>query len=218
MRKHNANFSESSFETFFITCHVAQENVSYIWFLDSGCSNHMTGNKELFENLDTSVTSQIKLGNDNIVEVMGKGVINVITKTRKKTTPDVYFVPGLKHNIISVGQLTQKGYRVAFENNVCTIFDIPPSKMVIGKIEMTNKTVFPLRMKSEMMEKIGASFKESSQDQAWVWHLRYGHLNFKGLCLLKRNEMVRGLPPIQAPISSCENSILGKQHRKRFPK
>jgi hypothetical protein len=218
MRKQNANFSESSSETLFITCHVAQENASNIWFLDSGCSNHMTGNKELFEDLDTSVKSQIKLGNDNIVEVMGKGAINVITKTGKKTIPDVYFVPGLKHNLISVGQLTQKGYRVSFENNVCTIFDIPPSKMVIAKIKMTNNRMFPLHMKSEMMEKIGASFKASSQDQAWVWHLRYGHLNFKGLCLLQRNEMVRGLPPIQAPISSCESCILGKQHRKIFPK
>ena len=115
-------------------------------------------------------------------------------------------------------QLNQKGYRVSFENNVCTIFDIPPSKMVIAKIEMTNKKMFPLRMKSEMMEKIVASFKALSQDQAWVWHLRYDHLNFKGLCLLQRNEMVRGLPPIQAPTSSCESCILGKQHRKIFPK
>ena len=67
MRKHNAHFSESSSETLFITCDVAQENASNIWFLDSGCSNHMTGNKGLFEDLNTSVKAQIKLGNDNIV-------------------------------------------------------------------------------------------------------------------------------------------------------
>jgi transposase InsO family protein len=78
--------------------------------------------------------------------------------------------------------------------------------------------MFPLHMKSGMMEKIGASFKASSQDQAWIWHLRYDHINFKGLCLLQRNEMVRGLPPIQEPISSCESCILGKQHRKGFQK
>jgi hypothetical protein len=218
MRKQNAHFSESSSETLFITCDVAQENASNIWFLDSGCSNHMTGNKGLFEDLNTSVKAQIKLGNDNIVEVMGKGAINVITNSGKKTIPDVYFVPGLKHNLISVGQLTQKGYRVSFENNVCTIFDIPPSKVVIARIKMTDNRMFPLHMKSEMMEKIGASFKASSQDQAWIWHLRYGHLNFKALCLLQRNEMVKGLPPIQAPISSCESCILGKQHRLSFPK
>jgi hypothetical protein len=69
----------------------------------------MTGNKWLFEDLNTSVKAQIKLGNDNIVGVMGKGAINVITNSGNKTIPDVYFVPGLKHNLISVGQLTQKG-------------------------------------------------------------------------------------------------------------
>ena len=149
---------------------------------------------------------------------MGNNAVNVIRKTRKKTILDVYFVPGFKHNLISVGQLTRKGYRVSFENNVCTMLDIPPSKMVIAKIKMANNRMFPLHMKSEMMEKIGASFKASSQDQTWVWHLTYDRINLKGLCLLQRNEMVRGLPPIQAPISSCESCILGKQHRKRFPK
>jgi hypothetical protein len=117
---------------------------------------------------------------------MGKRTIIVITNIGNKTILDVYFVPGLKNNLISVGQLTQKGYRVAFENNVCTIFDIPPIKMVIAKVEMKNNRIFPLSMKSEMMEKIGASFMASSQDQAWVWNLTYGHLNFKGLFLLQR--------------------------------
>jgi hypothetical protein len=126
MRKKNAHFFESSYETLFITCDVAQENESNIWFLDSGCSNHMTGNKRLFEDLNTSVRAQIKLGNDNIVEVMGKGAINVITNSGKKTILDVYFVPRLKHNLISVGQFSQKGYKVYLKNNVCTVFDIPP--------------------------------------------------------------------------------------------
>jgi hypothetical protein len=74
--------------------------------------------------------------------------------------------------------------------------------------------MFPLCMKSEMMEKIGASFKASIQYQAWVWNLRYGHLNFKGFCLYQIKEMVRGLLPIQAPISSCESCILAKHHLK----
>jgi hypothetical protein len=96
-------------------------------------------------------------------------------------------VPGWKHNIISVGKRAQKGYSFSFENNVCTIFDIPPSKMVIAKIKLTDNKIFPLHMKSEMMEKIGASFKASSQDQAWIWNLRYVHLDFKGLSLLQIN-------------------------------
>ena len=98
----------------FITCHVAQESSSDIWFLDSGCSNHMTGNRDIFESLDTSVKSKVKLGNDNIVEVSGKGTIIVMKNLGKKSIPIVYFVPNFKHNLLRVGQLTQIGYIVLF--------------------------------------------------------------------------------------------------------
>ena len=90
--------------------------------------------------------------------------------------------------------------------------------MVIARVEMTNNRIFPLHMKSGVTDKDGVSFKETCQDQSWLWHLRYGHLNFKGLSLLQRKEMVRGLPPIEAPFISCESCILAKQHREIFPK
>ena len=125
--------------------------------------------------MDTSTKSELKLGNDNIVEVKGKGTINVITKLGKKSISDVYFVPGLKHNLISVGQLTRKGYKVIFENNVFTIFDISPSDMMIAMVEMTNNRMFPLHMKSGVMEEARASFKATCLDQSWKWNLRYGH-------------------------------------------
>ena len=178
----------------------------------------MRGNRDIFESLDTSAKSEVKLGNDNIVEVKGKGTINVITKLGKKSISDVYFVPNLKHNLISVGQLTQKGYKVIFQNNICTIFDISPSDMVIARVEMIENRMFPHHMKSGVMEETGASFKATCQDQSWKWHLKYGHLNFKGLCLLQRKNMVSGLHPIKAPLSSCESCILAKQHRESFKK
>lgn len=56
----------------------------------------MTGNKDFFESLDRSIKSEVKLGNNEIVDVSGKGKINVITKHGKKSISDVYFVPSLK--------------------------------------------------------------------------------------------------------------------------
>ena len=44
----------------------------------------MTGNKDLFASLDDSIKSEVKLGNDSKVSVMGKGVINVLTKKWRK--------------------------------------------------------------------------------------------------------------------------------------
>ena len=76
---------------------------------NNGCNNHMTGKKNLVANLDQFVKIEVKLGTDKTVDVDGKGVINILTKKGEpKTISEVYYVPSLKHNLISVGQLTQK--------------------------------------------------------------------------------------------------------------
>ena len=49
-----------------------------------------------------------------------------------------------------------------------------------------------------------------------VWHLRYGHLNIKGLQLLGNKEMVVGLPKIDS-LNFCEGCVYGKQCRPSFP-
>ncbi|CAL8991481.1 unnamed protein product [Prunus brigantina] len=51
-----------------------------------------------------------------------------------------------------------------------------------------------------------------------LWHLRYGHLNFRGLKMLHDKEMVTGLPQITCPTEVCEVCVVGKQHRETFPK
>jgi len=87
-----------------LTCNVTQESANDVWFLDSGCSNHMTRNKDLFSSIDKSIQSEVKLGNDCKVTVSGKGVVPVYTKKNEKMNMyDVYFVPGLRCNLISVG-------------------------------------------------------------------------------------------------------------------
>lgn len=48
---------------------LADEN---IWFLDTGCSNHMCGRKELFSELDESVHSEVTFGNKSKSANFGK--------------------------------------------------------------------------------------------------------------------------------------------------
>ena len=48
------------------------------WFLDSGCTNHMTANKNIFLDMDGATTSKVILGNGSLVEVKkSKGTIGV---------------------------------------------------------------------------------------------------------------------------------------------
>ncbi|XP_078150499.1 uncharacterized protein LOC144545855 [Carex rostrata] len=50
-----------------------KSDVSQVWFLDSGCSNHMSGYKYLFEELDESYKKPVSLGNDKQIQVEGIG-------------------------------------------------------------------------------------------------------------------------------------------------
>ena len=83
--------------TYPLECNVVQESPHDIWYLDSRCSNHMTGNLDLFSNLDTSVKTDVTLGNN--VQV----TVDILTKQGEcKYIPDIYHVEALKHNLLSI--------------------------------------------------------------------------------------------------------------------
>ncbi|KAG0486322.1 hypothetical protein HPP92_008417 [Vanilla planifolia] len=60
-------------------------DVSKIWFLDSGCSNHMTGFKHLFSQLDETHKLKVKLGDDKVIQVEGLRFICMLRGALKKT-------------------------------------------------------------------------------------------------------------------------------------
>ena len=88
---------------------------------------------------------------------------------------------------------------------------------------MTRNMMFPLKMREdlkngeEMVAVTQEAFQREAKDENWLWHLRFGHLNFGGPNLLNRKGMVSGLPFIEKSDSLCEGCILGKQHRESFP-
>lgn len=61
----------------FYACHAMSEQKNDVWFLDSGCSNHMTGDESIFVKLDTSSNSQVRMGNGALIQAKGKGTIAV---------------------------------------------------------------------------------------------------------------------------------------------
>ena len=89
-----------------LECNAVQEIPHDIWYLYLGCNNHMIGNLNFFSSLYNSVQTDVTLGNYVQVTVLGKGTFNIITKHGgSKYIPDVYHVEGLKHNLLSIGQL-----------------------------------------------------------------------------------------------------------------
>lgn len=144
----------------------------------------MAGNKYLFFNLGTIIQFEVKLDNDNKVFVKGKWVIFVYTRDGdRRQIDDVYYVPSLKWNLLSIRQLIEKRYRVFFNNNVCTIIDKYTSQKLIARAKMTNNRRFPLIMTNEFSPSLNAC-KIKNFDESCLWHLRYGY--FGGLDLLEK--------------------------------
>ncbi|CAI5930486.1 unnamed protein product [Closterium sp. NIES-65] len=94
-----------------------------LWFLDSGCSQHMTDRKEWFTVIrDPSATKSVKGFDGSMQKVAGAGeVLLEGTNGLHVTLHDVLFVPGMKANLVSPGQLLDKGAKLQTEEGVTRI-------------------------------------------------------------------------------------------------
>ena len=210
----NSNFMEDKKEpeTLLMAVHEGEKTELDIWYVDTGCSNHMSGSKSSFSNLDESFHSTVSFGDFSTVKVMGKGDIKIKTKNVfVERISNVLYVPSLKSNLLSAGQLQEKGYVITIKQGACEIYD--PVRGAIAVVHMSSNRLFPLKI-----ETVQASLMVEIKDPSWLWHYRYGHLSFGGLKTLKQKNMVTGLPQIIAPSQICEECVVGKQHCSQFPK
>ena len=70
------------------------------WIIDSGFSHHMIGDMRKFVKFRSHDGGIVRVGNNVAYHIRG---IKSITLDGKTYTDDVYFVDGLKHNLLSVG-------------------------------------------------------------------------------------------------------------------
>lgn len=213
--ENNANYAEfDEAEEMVLMAHAEIERKEKVWFLDSGCSNHMCGEKEWFSDIDEDYKHHVKLGDNSKMAVMGKGNVRMEIGGASHIITNVYYIPELKNNLISIGQLLEKGFSILMQNGVCRLYH--PSRGFIMETVMTVNRMFVVTAKTMPQE--STCFKTSSEDNTFLWHCRYGHLSYKGLMTLKDGDMVKGLPEIKAPSKLCEDCLVGKQQRDVIPK
>jgi hypothetical protein len=183
-RKHVSNHTGETSRGMFLSCHKTEEQPKYLWLLDSGCNNHMTGNKDLLSCIDYSISSYMTLGNHSLVKVQGRGIVPILTKQDvRKDINNVYHVPDMKHNLLIVGQLIEHGYKVLFEGESCRIYDKTPNIKLIFEIHMTQNRMFPLTLRTgNLIQTYEQS--ASTPNETMVLHTRFGHLPFQSLGLL----------------------------------
>nr|GEV72581.1 integrase, catalytic region, zinc finger, CCHC-type, peptidase aspartic, catalytic [Tanacetum cinerariifolium] len=84
-----------------------------LWYLDSGCSKHMNGDRSQVTNFVNKFLGTVKFGNDHMVKIMDYGDYHIGNVTISK----VYFVKGLRHNLFCVGQFCDSELEVAFRQH-----------------------------------------------------------------------------------------------------
>ncbi|XP_070682377.1 uncharacterized protein [Malus domestica] len=121
---------------------------------------------------------------------IGFGTLVIDTSKGRKYVKEVMYLPGLKENLLSVGQMDEHGYYLVFGGKMCSIFDGPSLDCLVLKVEMKKNRCYPLTLVPNDQVVLRASISKST----WVWHKRLGHVHFRGLQQLKNKEMVHGLP------------------------
>ncbi|XP_050888533.1 uncharacterized protein LOC127093634 [Lathyrus oleraceus] len=183
------------------------------WYLDSGCSTHMTGRKDWFVQINQAAKSKVKFADDTTLSVEGVGDVLIGKRNGGHSRiKDVLYIPGIKCNLLSIGQLLERGYKIRLEDKILRVLD--SNGVLILKALMAANRTFKVELK--VMEHRCLT-TAASRDEC-LWPYRLGHLNFRDLRMLQQSEMVTGLPHISIPTELYEECVKAKQHKNVFSK
>jgi hypothetical protein len=85
--------------------------------LDSGCTNHMTGEKHMFTSFKENdcPSDTVMFGDNSEGKVLGYGKITITTD---HSISKVLLVDSLDYNLLSVSQICEMGYNCLFTTKV----------------------------------------------------------------------------------------------------
>ena len=152
---------------------------STTWYLDNGASNHMTGDRNKFQNLDERYSGSVKFVDGSSMKIQGKGTIVFgYMNGEQWTLEEVYYIPKLCSNLVSLGQLTESGHKIVIDEDELEVYNKDPWQLI-----MKVKRSLNLLYKTELNQALLICLLSSISDPAWLWHARLGHVNFKTLKL-----------------------------------
>ncbi|KAI3759537.1 hypothetical protein L6452_07424 [Arctium lappa] len=155
-----------------------------IWYLDSGCSRHMTGDRGLLSSYkEKHGGGYVTFGDNKKGQIKGYGVIakGDIDVNR------VAYVDGLKHNLLSVSQLCDNRLAVMFKRQYCSLLKEDTTIELLRAKRRGD--LYLMDFKSTNREE-KLCLVSSKNEEAWLWHNRFCHLNFHTLNKLVKLELM----------------------------
>ena len=179
------------------------------WYIDSGCSKHMTGDASNFTHISPKKSGHVTYGDNNKGRILGVGKIGT---NSSNSIENVLLVEGLKHSLLSVSQLCDKGYLVSFDSQKCLIEHKHDINIKHVGHRVNNVYMIDLSIKQENNHCF-----LSKDDDPWLWHKRIAHINMDHLNKLISKDLVVGLPKLKFEKDKlCDACQKGKQTRVSF--
>ena len=174
------------------------------WYFDSGCSRHMTGNKDYLLDLVELKSFYVTYGGGAEGKILGKGTLNYEGFPPLK---NVLLVDGLVANLISISQLCDDDLEVTFNKHECRVVNNMNVCIMTGKRSRKDNCYIGGD------SKIVCNVAKQLNDEM-LWHQKLGHVNYRNLENLVRLEAVKGLPKLKMDRKIvCGDCQQGKQTR-----
>jgi transposase InsO family protein len=170
------------------------------WVIDSGASDHMTGNSSLLSHTSSPCSpSFVTVANGTKTPVQGKGTVT----TSDLTLSDVLYLPEFPFNLLSVHKLTLAlNCSVAFYPSHCEFQDLKTKRM-IGRGFVKDGLYYFQPSSTSIPSAL------HSTNSPYQWHCRLGHPSSVNL-----KHLVPTLPTFSN--FNCETCELSKHHRATF--
>jgi len=129
----------------------------------------MTGDPSQFMDLKLKAEGQVTYGDKNHGRILGRENIGTKGST---LIENVLYVERLKHSLLSISQLCDKGYKINFKTNKCTI-----SNEASGKVLFMGKRVNTIYLLDIMHICSENECLLSKDGESWLWHRRLAHIH-----------------------------------------
>nr|GEW98811.1 ribonuclease H-like domain, reverse transcriptase, RNA-dependent DNA polymerase [Tanacetum cinerariifolium] len=130
-----------------------ETNMDSLWYLNNGASNHMTVVREHFKELDEKVSGKVRFGDGSYIEIKGKGTILIECDDEKqRIISQVYYIPDLKSNLLSLGQFTEIGCKVVMEDDKLRLYDM--DNKILMKVTRQRNRLYKANLRIESLEDI----------------------------------------------------------------
>ena len=154
-----------------------------LWYLDSGCLRHMTGDRSLFKVFESKKGGNVTFGDGSKSQIKGKGIISL---PGLSDIANVLYVEGLRVNQLSIIQICDQDFMVLFLKGKFLVLDESRKKLISGVHTLDN--CYGLVPDADI---VCNSIRLPNED---LWHQRMGHASYKHLSILSKHESVLGIP------------------------